>query len=173
VRNTEPGPAVVENPEGDGESNEVTVVLESGPEVIAVDTYELLELGRPDLNVMLRDGDVVNVPEAMSFYVVGFVEKPGGYPLTRPTTVLEGVALAGGLRERRASPRRCALKRYIATGEIVRPLDLVAISRGEDPNIYLQPDDVIDVRQTPLRGAGLWFFDFVRAIFNVGYSIPN
>ena len=173
VRNAEAGPAVAEKPGGDGESNAITVVLEDRPEVIAVDTYELLELGRPDLNVILRDGDIVNVPEAMKFYVVGFVEKPGGFPLTRPTTLLEGVALAGGLRERRASPRKCALKRYTATGEIVQPLDLVAVSRGEDPNIYLRPDDVIDVRQTWLRGAGLEFYDFVRGIFNVGYSIPN
>lgn len=141
-------------------------------EVIAVDLYELLEQGRVDLNVVLQNGDVINVPEAKKFYVVGFVRRPDGFPLTRPTTVLEAIALAGGLQERQASPRRCLLKRHVGHGEEeVIPLDLVAISRGEKPNLYLTPNDVVDVRQTAAKKVFLEFLDVFRGVFNVGYNL--
>jgi len=153
------------------ESGEVTVEMGARPDVIAVDLFELMELGRLDLNAVLEDGDVVNVPEAMKFFVIGFVARPGGFPLTRPTTVLEGIALAGGIRERTASPRRCALKRYGAGGEQIIPLDLVAISEGRAANLYLQPNDVIDVRQTLLRQICLETLDAFRSIFNLGYTL--
>jgi len=142
-------------------------------EVIAVDLYDLLEQGRLDLNVVLRNGDVINVPEAKKFYVVGFVEDPGGFPLTHPTTVLEAVALAGGLREKEASPEYCMLKRRDAVGEEIVAVDLVAISRGQAPNLYLMPNDVLDVRQTALKKSLLATLDFVRGVFSAGYSLNN
>ena len=140
-------------------------------EVIAIDLYELLELGRLELNVVLENGDVINVPKAKQFYVVGFVGKPGGFPLTRPITVLEGIALAGGLKERESSPGACRLKRVTPEGEKLIPINLVDISRGKKPNMYLMADDVVDVRQTFAKKMGLEFYDLVRSIFSLGYSI--
>ena len=140
-------------------------------EVISVDLFELLEAGALELNVVLQNGNVVNVPEAQKFFVVGYVKEPGGFPLTRPTTVLEGIALAHGLLEREASPTMCTLKRRQAQGEELIALDLVAISRGQAPNLYLMPDDVIDVPQTSGRWLALGIYDTVKAMFNVGYAI--
>ena len=144
---------------------------EPGKRVIAVDLYELLEEGRLGLNVVLQNGDVVNVPEAKNFYVVGFVGRPGGFPLTRPTTVLEGIALAGGLREREASLRSCQLKRRGPEGEVIIPLDLISLSKGESPNPYLMPNDVIEVRQSTLKKIGLELLDVFKALFSIGYSL--
>lgn len=155
---------------GEGEA-EGEAAPESQKQVIAVDLYELLEEGNLELNVVLQDGDVVQVPEATKFYVVGFVQKPGGFPLTRPTTILEGIALAGGLREREASASSCILKRHTREGEVQVGVDLVAISRGEAPNLYLIPNDVMDVRQTFAKKVGLGFFDAFKTIFNVGYTL--
>lgn len=174
LRRTDASPRVVVEPDKKGEGTAaVKVTLPAPPEVISVDLFELMELGRIDLNAILQNGDIVNVPEAMKFYVVGLVEKPGGFPLTRPTTVLEGIALSGGLKERRASPRKCVLKRHVPGGGEVRPVDLVAISRGEEANFYLKPNDVIDVRQTWQRMVFLEMYDLVRGVFNVGYSLNN
>ncbi|MFH1999115.1 MAG: polysaccharide biosynthesis/export family protein [Planctomycetota bacterium] len=140
-------------------------------EVIVIDTIELLERGNLDLNMVLSHGDVVYVPEAHKFFVVGFVRKPGGFSMKRPITVMEGIALAEGLLEREASPRHCILKRKDKEKEIVIPLDLVAISEGDEPNIYLQAHDVIDVRQTGWKKAGLETLDTIKGMFGVGYSL--
>jgi len=140
-------------------------------QVIAIDLYELLEMGNLELNVVLRHGDVVNVPEAKQLFVVGFVRKPGGFPLKRPTSVLQAVALAGGLREREASPSHCILKRRSRFGEELIPIDLVAIAKGRAPNLYLMPDDILDVRQTLAKRLWLGFVDTFRDLFNIGYSL--
>jgi len=139
--------------------------------VIAIDLYELLEMGNLELNVVLRHGDVVNVPEAKQLFVVGLVQKPGGFPLKRPTSVLQAVALAGGLREREASPSHCILKRRSRFGEELIPIDLVAIATGKAPNLYLMPDDILDVRQTLAKRLWLGFTDTFRDLFSIGYSL--
>jgi len=56
-------------------------------------------------------------------------------------------------------------------GEVIIPLDLLAISQGKQPNMHLMADDVIDVRQTLGKKVALGFFDLVKNVFNVGYTI--
>ncbi len=143
----------------------------SKKEVIAVDLYELMELGDLSLNVLVGDGDVVNVPEAKRFHVVGFARDPGSFALKKPTTVLEGVAMARGLQETEASKTKCLLKRKTPEGEFLIPVDLEAISKGKAPNFYLQPDDILYVRQTPLRRALLYAYDFVTRVFSLSGRI--
>lgn len=138
---------------------------------IAVDLIALMQEGAIELNVALGNGDVVYVPRAKKFYVVGFVRRPGGFPLNQPMTVLEGIAMAEGLMEREASPSECALKRLTSGQEEIIPLDLVAIATGEKPNFFLQPDDVIDVRQTTGRFVGLELLDFFKRLFHFGYDL--
>lgn len=138
---------------------------------IAVDLIALMQEGALDLNVALGNGDVVFVPRAKKFYVVGFVRRPGGFPLNQPMTVLQGIAMAEGLMEREASPTACALKRLSGGKEEIIPLDLLAIAEGEQPNFFLHPNDVIDVRQTTWRFIGLEMLDFFKRIFHFGYDL--
>ncbi len=136
-----------------------------GKDVIAIDLYELLELGDLSLNVLVGDGDVVNVPEAKRFHVIGFARDPGSFPLKKPTTVLEGIAMARGFQEVEASKRDCVVKRKTPDGEYIIPVDLVAVAQGEAPNFYLQPDDIIYVRQTTLRRTILYAYQFLTRMF--------
>jgi polysaccharide export outer membrane protein len=69
-----------------------------------------LELGKKDL--LLRDGDIINVPTAQRFYVSGYVRNPGYYVLDPGMTVEQAIALAGGLTER-GSDRRITAKRMV------------------------------------------------------------
>jgi polysaccharide export outer membrane protein len=71
-----------------------------------------LELGRAGLDVVLQDGDLINVPAAQHFYISGFVRNPGTYILTPGMTVDQAIALAGGLNER-GSDRRISVKRVV------------------------------------------------------------
>ena len=162
---------VVRTPAG-GDPAEAST--ESGKDnVIAVDLYELLEKSDLSLNVVLENGDVVNVPKAEEFSVLGFVRRPGRFPLNKPITVMEAVALAGGLREREASPSACVLKRRTGQSEAIIPLNLVAISQGKGPNIYLAPNDVIEVRQTFVKKITMEVFEAGLRLFSIGYSLNN
>ena len=133
--------------------------------MISIDLYELLELGDLSLNVLVGDGDVVNVPEAKRFPVIGFARDPGSFALKKPTTVLEGIAMARGFQEVEASKRDCVVKRKTPDGEHMIPVDLVDVAQGKAPNFYLQPDDIIYVRQTTLRRTLLYTYDIVTKMF--------
>ena len=120
-------------------ANEVIVVHaprpgESPSEPISVNRKEL-ELGRAGGEVVLQDGDIINVPVAKRFWIDGFVRNPGTYVLDTGTTVAQAIILAGGLAER-GSDRRLSVVRSV-NGKIVEsPINL-----GEK----VRPDDQIKV----------------------------
>lgn len=65
-----------------------------------------LENGELSQNAALKDGDTIFVPRAQSVYVFGQVKNPGAYNLQqRNTTVLQALALAGGVTDRGTTSR--------------------------------------------------------------------
>src|SRR5262245_674859 len=65
-----------------------------------------LENGAAPLNPMLKDGDTIFVPRAQAVYVFGQVKSPGAYGLQQQnTTVLQALALAGGVTDRGTTSR--------------------------------------------------------------------
>jgi polysaccharide biosynthesis/export protein len=68
---------------------------------IQVDLKRLMETNDPQLNLELYPGDRVTVQRAGVVYVVGAVNRPGGFVLTsehQPMTVLKALALAEDLK---------------------------------------------------------------------------
>lgn len=72
-----------------------------------VQTIDLktLQSGALSQNISLQDGDTIFVPRAETIYVFGQVRNPGAYGIQRTTTVLQALALAGGVNERGATGR--------------------------------------------------------------------
>src|SRR5262249_9122318 len=69
--------------------------------VSTVDLEKLLNTGDPNLNIYIYPGDRVTVAPAGIVYVVGAVNKPGGFALTasrKRLTVLQAVALAEDIK---------------------------------------------------------------------------
>ncbi len=85
-------------------SNEVIVVHPPQTGQVEGDQIRVnrrdLELGRAGVDIVLRDGTIINVPTAQRFYVDGQVRNPGYYVLDPGMTVQQAVVLAGGLNER-------------------------------------------------------------------------
>ena len=67
-------------------------------------TMEDLRNGRAQ-QILLRDGDTLNVPKAQTFIVNGFVRSPNTYMLDGEITVQKALAMAGGVTERGAQSR--------------------------------------------------------------------
>jgi polysaccharide biosynthesis/export protein len=90
---------------------------------------------------------IVQEIKSQTFNILGKVIKPGSYPLTRSTTVLDAIALAGGFRDF-AKPKGMYVLRQDATGrELHLPFNYKTVIQGENPeqNIKLQPHDTIVV----------------------------
>lgn len=73
-------------------------------QVIRVDVNEL-QGGVLSQNVQLKSGDTIFVPRAQTVFVYGQVRSPGAYPVGRTTTVMQLLALAGGVTDRGAANR--------------------------------------------------------------------
>lgn len=59
-----------------------------------------LQLGKAGQDITLRDGDIINVPKALSFYITGQVRNPGSLIWEAGMTLQQALALAGGLTDR-------------------------------------------------------------------------
>ncbi|HYM23305.1 MAG TPA: polysaccharide biosynthesis/export family protein [Vicinamibacterales bacterium] len=119
-------------------SNEVRVQRMSKPGEKPLDPIVVnrrdLENGRTDLQV--QDGDIINVPEALKFYIQGQVRNTGQFVFETGTTVGQALILAGGLTDR-GSDRRISIERTV-NGKVVK-IDNVK------PNDKVQAGDIITV----------------------------
>jgi polysaccharide export outer membrane protein len=121
-------------------ANEVLVMHppkngEKPPEPITVNRKEL-ELGKAGRDIVLQDGDIVNVPIAKRFYISGFIKNPGSFVLDTGTTVGQAIILAGGLSDR-GSERRIS---------IIRTINGKSEEISAKLNDKVQPSDEIKVK---------------------------
>lgn len=83
-----------------------------------------------------RDAEVtVNVLEHRPFYIVGEVQKPGGYPYVEGMTVINAIAMAGGYTYRARQDE------YV----VERESDQQAMRAGDRTRVL--PGDIITVRE--------------------------
>ncbi len=90
---------------------------------------------------------IVAEVRSLTFNVVGQVQKPGYYPLTRRMTVLDAIALSGGFQPF-AKQKKVYVLRTSADGKQVRlPFNYKDVIKGKRPdeNIELQPRDTVVV----------------------------
>lgn len=90
---------------------------------------------------------IVEQINSQKFNILGRVAKPGSYPLTNLTTVLDAIALAGGCREF-AKQKAIYILRVDPGGKESRiPFNYQDVIKGKNigQNITLQPHDTIVV----------------------------
>ncbi|HYG98201.1 MAG TPA: polysaccharide biosynthesis/export family protein [Terriglobales bacterium] len=98
-------------------------------------------------------GDVVFVPKAGLVYVVGDVSKPGGFVMDGDrTTVLQALALAGGLN-RTAAASKSRIIRKAETGPEEISVDLKKLLASKIPDAQMRPGDILFVPGSTTKGA--------------------
>ncbi len=128
------------------------------PATLNVDLGKLLEGGDPQSNVVLYPGDRITVPRAGIIYVVGAVNRPGGFPLKnnqRELTVLMALALAQDLKTTAIGKRALIIRRGSAQpgGRKEIPVDLKKILARQAPDVPLEPHDILFVPDSSSRKA--------------------
>jgi polysaccharide export outer membrane protein len=100
----------------------------------------------PSKNILIMAHDVVSVPPAELVYVLGEVNKPGGFTIHQHSSIsaLEAVAMAGGV-PRTARPANARILRVVGDGKMrtIIPTDLSRIIGGKSPDVPLQADDIL------------------------------
>lgn len=90
---------------------------------------------------------VVEEMNSRQFNVLGKVQHPGSFPLSKPTRVLDALAEAGGFTEFAKSTKVYVL-RHDASGSTTKlPFNYKRVSQGEDnqDNVQLQAGDTVIV----------------------------
>ena len=116
--------------------------------------FHAIERGRTDaLNLVLRTGDQIIVPELRSAYVVGEVREPGevALPTEGGLTVSRVLSLAGGFSERSADLSDVRIFRVSGSGPRTIVVDVKAHLEGDakGPEPLVEPGDLVYV---PRRG---------------------
>ncbi|MGB9508197.1 MAG: polysaccharide biosynthesis/export family protein [Candidatus Acidiferrum sp.] len=147
VSNDPPHPSTGSEPNFSGsDSSSSATEPSSSTESVSINLKDVLDSTNSRGNVLVYTGDVVKVSRAGIVYVVGQVNKPGGFVLktNENISVLQAVALAEGMTP---NSKGKAARIFVAEGsngsrrEVAINLD--KIMEGKEPAPLLKPNDVL------------------------------
>ena len=102
-------------------------------------------------NMPVEPGDIIVVPGGGNVMVTGWVYRPGFFSVGSGLTVLGAVGSAGGAMYA-AEPTEATLIRSDGTGNKVSiPVNLQKIATGEEADIPVRANDVVDVPYSDVR----------------------
>jgi polysaccharide export outer membrane protein len=98
-------------------------------------------ISQPQVSVIVQE------MKSRTYIIVGKITKPGSYPLGKPTTVLEAIAIAGGFVEFAKVNKLYVLRRSEDGAQIRLPFNYKKVVNGHDPteNVDLKNGDTIVV----------------------------
>jgi polysaccharide biosynthesis/export protein len=103
-------------------------------------------------DVQIFPGDLILVTRAGIVYVLGDVNRPGGFVMqdNGKITLLQALAQAGGVSST-ASANRAVLLRKDGEGYISSRLYVSRIARGQDKDVELHPNDIVFLPNNRLK----------------------
>ena len=127
-------------------------------DTMTVDIKRLLETGDPSLNLRVYPGDRITVPRAGVVYVVGAVNKPGGFTMhasSHGMTVLQALALAEDAKTTALRNQTVIIRNdpQAPDGRKQIPVDLKGILRGKSADPVLQAEDILFIPDSAAKRA--------------------
>lgn len=132
-------------------------VFRGQDQIAWIDLKSVLNGSNPRLNIELRRGDLLYIPDAddQLVYVIGQVHKPGAYRLTPDMSFLDALNTAGGPTND-ASYKAMYVVR--PREHLQREISLYDLLAGDPiPNVVLEEGDIIFVPQNGLAYLGYVF----------------
>lgn len=115
------------------------------------------------VNMPVEVGDVLNVPLAGMFFVDGAVKKPGSFALSRPYTLTQALAMAGGADDALANYSEISILRRRNGLEVEKiSVDLKDIQAAKASDPVIEAEDVVVVPVSTAK----WFVE--RFIGRIG-----
>lgn len=99
--------------------------------------------------MLLEPNDVVIVEELGTVSIIGQVKNPGRYDLKDGMTVIDAIAVAGGLTDIAAGDGTKVIRTEKGTKQILRvPVTMIIKSGDESQDVPLKPDDTVVVPES-------------------------
>ena len=120
--------------------------LATPPGMVSINIEELLEQGKTELNIPIYAGDVINVLQAGSIFVIGETNDPGEKVLRngRNVTVTQAVALAGGFAADARKDDSVIIRVHRdGSREEISLGDPNKMLSGEVPDVAMLPNDIL------------------------------
>ena len=124
--------------------------------IITINLSELMETGDTKNNIALQAGDIVTVPHAGIVYVLGAVNRAGGFVLANDRsqlTTLKILALAGGLTRTAKSDKAVIVRKDNQGQQHEVPVDLKKVLNRRAEDLQLQPSDILYVPESGAKHA--------------------
>jgi polysaccharide export outer membrane protein len=121
---------------------------DSTENIVQVNLKDLLDSSDVHHNPLVNPGDIVKVLRAGIVYVVGEVQRPGGFTMksNEKMSVLQVIALGGGLTRTASKSGARIIRTDEQSGEREQtPIDLNKILAGKAPDPMLEPKDIVFV----------------------------
>ncbi|KPK35584.1 MAG: hypothetical protein AMK70_05020 [Nitrospira bacterium SG8_35_1] len=118
--------------------------------VISVDLEKLLRGNDLVSNMTLQNNDVIYLPEAEFFYIMGEVKKPGSYKFTQEDLTLVGaIGTAGGFTNIAARKKTRIIRVENGVEKIITVnVDAITSAGRKIQDVRIKPDDIIIVPQS-------------------------
>lgn len=142
----------------------------NNPTTYLVDMDQLIENGRTEMNMEIKGGDVVYVPEAGTVYVDGAVKKPGSYPIKKEMSINEAIAAAGGITMT-ANEDDIKLVRYMEGGK--REVVQLKKENTQTMPITVNDRDLIFVERSAMKSVFSSFTLYFGPFGGAGFSRPT
>lgn len=137
-------------------------------ETLIMDLNALLMSGDQRLDVVLRGGDSIVVPEAGSVFIEGAVERPGAYEMRGETNVLKALSMAGGIVFETEKQNIEVYRESLAGEGQVFPIDYDKIRANPADDLVLEEGDIIVVHHSSVKRGFANFWKGISGIFRIG-----
>lgn len=139
--------------------------------------YDLLRKGDLRYNVVIRPGDVIQIPAVTGGFVFvgGNVSRPGTYSVEGDDrrTLKQIIISAGGLNGL-GIPERVDLTRRIGNNhEVTVRLNLRDIFNGSEPDFFIKPDDIINIGTNFVATPNAVFRNAIRMSYGFGFVLDK
>jgi polysaccharide export outer membrane protein len=127
---------------------------------------DIINATSPAENIAIMPNDTISVPKAEIVYAVGWVNKPGGFPLNEHETLstLQVVSLAEGLQKTAALQKAKILRAVPGTNQRTEiAINLKDLMAGKAQDLPLQPNDILFVPNSNAKAAGYRSVDAIVA----------
>jgi protein involved in polysaccharide export with SLBB domain len=125
---------------------------------ITVNLDELVESGDMRNNIPLQAGDVVTVPHAGIVYVLGAVNRPGGFVVSNdrtPLTTMKVLSLAGGLTKIAKLNHTYIIRQDPQGKQTETEIDLKKILHREAEDVPMHASDILYVPEDMVKNIAL------------------
>jgi protein involved in polysaccharide export with SLBB domain len=124
------------------------------------------------LNMPVRPGDVIVVPGGGDVMVIGWVQNPGHFQVGSGLTVLGAIGAAGGPMFAANSSDVHLVRTRRDGSKLVLRIDLDKIKNGQEADLPVRGNDVIDVPYSTVKVGPYVFYQILSKMSVGGPSIP-